>query len=302
MPFITVIIPFCNAEEYIEKCIQGLLAQDFSQDGYEIIMINNNSTDASAAIVQRYPEITLLEEKKQGAYAARNCGILHAKGDILAFTDSDCVVEVHWLQYIAKAMENSNTVIVLGSRQPIINSLALGLLMSYENVKKAYVFNSDVKELYFGHTNNMAVRRSVFDLVGLFSERARGADTIFVQHTVAQSSSDHVRYCDDMSVIHMEIKSLKSYYVKMFLHGRSAGRHKNIAKIQFLTMQGVCQILQHTIRQYHYPLGKLVFLVVLLIGSRMSWQAGKWSAVIAFEEYSNGSWSGKKNGSAYLLP
>jgi len=102
MPFITVIIPFFNAEQYIEKCIQSLLAQSYSQDSYEIIMINNNSTDASSAIVQRYPEITALEEKKQGSYAARNLGILRAKGEIIAFTDSDCVPHVDWLQHIPK--------------------------------------------------------------------------------------------------------------------------------------------------------------------------------------------------------
>ena len=109
---ITIIIPFFNAEQYIEKCIQGLFAQNYPKDCYEIIMINNNSMDASPTIVQRYSQITLLEEKKQGSYTARNRGIREAKGAIIAFTDSDCVPHVNWLQNIAKAMQSSNTVMV----------------------------------------------------------------------------------------------------------------------------------------------------------------------------------------------
>ena len=288
---ITIIIPFFNAEQYIGKCIQSLLAQNYPQDCYEIIMINNNSTDHSPAIVQQYPHITLLEEKKQGSYAARNRGIREAKGDIIAFTDSDCIPHVNWLQYIAQGMQSPNTAIVLGSRQPIVNSLGLALLMTYENVKKEHVFNSDIKDYYFGHTNNMAVRRSLFNQLGLFSERARGADTIFVQHAVSQCSSDTVRYSEDIKVAHMEIDSVGTYFSKMFIHGRGAGAHKKIAQVRFPRFRDVLPLLQNTVRQSGNVLGRLVFLVSLLTVSRICWQLGKWSAVIAFEEISEGQLS-----------
>ena len=88
----------------------------------------------------------------------------------------------------------------------------------------------------------------------------------------------------------------------MCVHGRSAGGHKKIANIAFPSRQAVFQILESTVRQMNYPMGKFIFLVFLLAVSRMFWQLGKWSAVIAFEEYSNGQLPGKKVGSAYLLP
>lgn len=302
MPFITVIIPFFNSEQYIEKCIQSLLAQDYPKDSYEIIMINNNSSDASSAIVRQYPQITLLEEQKQGSYAARNRGIREAKGDIMAFTDSDCVPDVHWLQHIANSMQSLNTAIVLGSRQPNANSVGLSLLMAYENVKKEYVCHSEIKEQYFGHTNNMAVRRILFDQLGPFSDRARGADTIFVQHAVTQCSSDTVRYCEEITVTHMEMKSLGTYFSKMFIHGRSAGKHKKITRIRHPRIFQVVPLLQKTVRQHGNLLGRFVFLVSLLTVSRVCWQLGKWSAVIACEGSSNSRLSGKNDSSTYLLP
>lgn len=282
---ITVIIPFFNAEQYLGKCIQSLLAQHYPQDCYDIIMINNNSTDASAAIVKQYPEITLLEEQKQGAYAARNLGIREARGDIIAFTDSDCVPHVDWLSNIAQAMQSLNLNIVMGSRDPNANSLGLSLLMNYENVKKKHLFQSTIKEHYFGHTNNMAVRRSLFDQVGLFDERARGSDTIFVQHAVAQCSSEMVQYCEDIQVIHMEMDSIGTYFSKMFIHGRSAGGHKKRAQVRFPQFREVIFLIQNTVGYPGHPCMKFIFLFSLLTLSRIFWSLGKWMGALVVSKY-----------------
>ena len=81
---VSVIVPFYNAEPYIDACCEALLAQQFAAAEYEIIMIDNNSDDCSREIVGRYPRITLLQQRRQGAYAARNTGLRAASGEIVA--------------------------------------------------------------------------------------------------------------------------------------------------------------------------------------------------------------------------
>src|SRR5579862_2632146 len=113
----SVVVPFYNAERTIEKCIHALMAQSYPADRYEILMVDNNSTDTSANIVRSYPAVHYLKEGKQGSYAARNNGIAAAKGTVVAFTDPDCVPREDWLEQIMRAMQVPRTSIVLGDRE-----------------------------------------------------------------------------------------------------------------------------------------------------------------------------------------
>src|SRR5947199_3998475 len=72
---ISVIVPFYNEEGYVEQCVQALLSQDYPKERYEVILVDNNSSDRSAEIVRRYPGIKLLSEGLQGDFAARNRGL-----------------------------------------------------------------------------------------------------------------------------------------------------------------------------------------------------------------------------------
>jgi len=82
---ISVIVPFLNEEGYIERCVNSLLTQNFDPESVELMFVDNNSTDASAAIVSKYPEIKLVRESVPHVYAARNTVIKCAHGAILAF-------------------------------------------------------------------------------------------------------------------------------------------------------------------------------------------------------------------------
>ena len=84
---ISIVVPVHNEERLIEGCLRALLALDYPRDRYEIIVVDNNSTDRSREIVERFPEVKLLSEKQQGDFAARNRGLSEAKGEIIAFTD-----------------------------------------------------------------------------------------------------------------------------------------------------------------------------------------------------------------------
>lgn len=90
---LSIIVPLYNAESYVEGCINSLLNQDIDKKLYEIIIINDGSTDSSYAIVERlsksYKNITLFNQHNQGPGATRNTGIALAKGEYIYFIDSD---------------------------------------------------------------------------------------------------------------------------------------------------------------------------------------------------------------------
>ena len=96
MKSVTVIVPFYNVENYIEKCLQTLVGQTL--DDIEIILVNDGSKDRSKIVVDKflkqYPEkIVYLEKENGGLSDARNYAIPYAKGEYIAFLDSDDYVE-----------------------------------------------------------------------------------------------------------------------------------------------------------------------------------------------------------------
>jgi len=271
---ISVIIPFHNTGRTIGACIAGLRAQRFPPPQYEVIMIDNNSTDGSAEIVKRNPWFKLLQEKQQGSYAARNTGIKEARGDIIAFTDSDCVPAQNWLKTIAAAFVNPNISIVLGSNSLAGKSPFLSLLAAYENEKNNYIFNSKIKEIYFGRAGNMAVRKKLFQEVGLFAERARGSDTIFVRQCTERHSCDAILYESQMQVEHREIASVRQQYKKFFIYGSSCGRYRHIAYLRPLTNRERLQVFRQTTRRQQYGrLRTFGFFAALAVGL-LCWTAG----------------------------
>ena len=99
-PCVSVVVPFFDSERHVAACVESLLGQEHVGGPFEIILVNNGSSDGSASVVSRYREVALLDEPAPGAYAARNTGIGRARAPIVAFTDADCVVDRHWLQSV----------------------------------------------------------------------------------------------------------------------------------------------------------------------------------------------------------
>lgn len=93
MILLSIIIPVYNVELFVEKCIRSCETQDINKDEYEIIVVNDGSTDNSLNIVndlaRRFPNIRVFSQSNAGLSAARNKGIQNARGDYIMFVDSD---------------------------------------------------------------------------------------------------------------------------------------------------------------------------------------------------------------------
>jgi len=274
---ISVVVPVFNAERYLERCIQALLSQAYSKDSYEVIVVDNGSTDASLAIAEQYPQIKLLLETERGPYAARNRGISEASGTVIAFTDPDCIPSEDWLQNIVAAMVEPTVWVVLGRRCLPPLSLALSMLEAYENAKDEYVLHSQIETLYYGYTNNMAVRKELLNELGPFLNRSRGADTIFVRRVVDTYSSGIVRYCPNAVVTHLELSSIAVYYRKVFLYGYHRCLNNEIIYAEPLSTRQRLEIFRRAIRNRGFSICEAVELLCLLAGGAIMWCLGTWS-------------------------
>lgn len=89
--FFSIIVPVYNVEDYLVQCLDSILKQEYSN--YELLLINDGSTDSSLEICQKYQQIynqiILIDKKNGGLSDARNTGLSAAKGDYIIFTDSD---------------------------------------------------------------------------------------------------------------------------------------------------------------------------------------------------------------------
>src|SRR5688500_685585 len=149
-PRISVIVPFYNVERYIKECLDGIRAQSYPRDRFEIILVDNNSTDRSSEIAARYRDVTLLRQPEPGSYAARNMGIREARGEIVVTLDPDCLPDRDWLEQIDSSMQDEGCLILLGHQRHANGSSGLALLELYESEKIAYVTESNEPHLYFG--------------------------------------------------------------------------------------------------------------------------------------------------------
>lgn len=110
---ISVIVPVYNAEPTLRRCLDSLLAQTF--ENYEIIVVDDGSTDATPAICDSYavknPIIKVLHQSNKGVSAARNAGLEMASGEWIAFCDSDDSVKPEWLSSMAVQTPNAEMVV-----------------------------------------------------------------------------------------------------------------------------------------------------------------------------------------------
>lgn len=106
---LSIVVPMYNVEQYIEKCIRSIEEQDVNRALYEVLIVNDGSSDKSVSVVNKlqkeFPNITLIHKENGGASSARNVGIERASGEYIWFVDSDDFIEPNVLEYLFSLLE-----------------------------------------------------------------------------------------------------------------------------------------------------------------------------------------------------
>lgn len=175
---ISVVIPTYRDGEQLRHCLTALENQSLPRKSYEILVINNDPSDDISEVTAAFPEITVLSESQPGSYAARNCGIAAAKGEVIAFTDSDCIPAQSWLELgVRRLTQTVNCGLVAGRielfyQNPANPSSSELYDMLFEFDQKHFLEHD-----HYGATANVFTYRDVLEHVGLFStELQSGGD------------------------------------------------------------------------------------------------------------------------------
>lgn len=218
-PIFSVIVPFYNKERSLEACIKSLLAQDFPKDNYEIIFIDNNSTDKSAEIIAKFPSLKLLQEKRQNAYAARNKGIAGSSGIFAVFTDADAQAPVNWLSNIRDSLNENSYDILIGWYIPArpVKLLEIHSLLVSERIKKALAQNNP--SMLTACAANLAVKKEIFEKEGLFLNNSNSEDMYFTIRCLQKGYN--IGFADNIKIKRNDVDSIKIFLLKNFIYGCS---------------------------------------------------------------------------------
>lgn len=201
-PFVSVIIPVFNDTERLGRCLVALEAQTFPRQQFEIIVVDNGSDhDVGAALGER-ENLIIAHEQRPGSYAARNAGLALAQGDVLAFTDSDCVPHPEWLaRGVARLQANPEAGLVAGAINVFFQQANRPTAVElYESIT-AFPQHKYVAKYHYGATANVFAWRRVMDVIGPFNATlTSGGDREWGQRVYAAGLS--LIYAEEVQVQH----------------------------------------------------------------------------------------------------
>jgi glycosyltransferase involved in cell wall biosynthesis len=273
LPLVSVIVPVQNGADSIVRNVEALLAQDYPREKYEVIIVDNGSLDSTKELTGKYP-ITLLEENGvKNSYVARNKGISFSKGQILAFTDSDCVPDPGWLSAGVKALLDENAYMAGGKIEFFFSEKrsAAELLDSLINLDN----ESYIKLRHSAQTANVFIRRDLFDKIGPFpTGQVSGGDAIWTNKS--WKAGFKLVYAERAVVLH-PTRNLSGLLQKHFRVGRgciAVWRERGhgiawiICRFFSLFLPVLALRLPHIIKRrgrkdIHYPLPKMMLLSFL---------------------------------------
>lgn len=166
-PFVSVIVPLFNEAPRVEALLDALLAQDYPADRYEVLLVDNGSTDATLALCRARGDarVVVLEERAaQGPDAARNRALPVARGAVIAFTDGDCRPRRDWLAAGVAALATAD---LAGGEVRATTSEPPSLAELYDAL--TFLRHADsIARRGTAFTANLFVRRAVFAALGPF--------------------------------------------------------------------------------------------------------------------------------------
>jgi cellulose synthase/poly-beta-1,6-N-acetylglucosamine synthase-like glycosyltransferase len=231
---ISVVVPARNEEENIGGLLQALQEQTYSKELFEVIVVDDHSTDGTANIVQQFPAIKLLQLKEEGINSykkkAVETGIVAASGELIVTTDADCLPSKDWIETIAAFKEQNESVFIAApvdltpNPSPLRGEGSNNLLsifqqldfMVLQGITGAAVYK---KQLSMCNGANLAYEKNAFEKVYGFHgiDNIASGDDMLLMHKVWKQYPDKVHYLKSKEAI-VSTQPMKTW--KDFLNQR----------------------------------------------------------------------------------
>jgi glycosyltransferase involved in cell wall biosynthesis len=229
---ISVIIPHLNQPQALALCLESLAAGTRVAD--EIIVVDNGSNSLPESICAAHPGVRLFAQTIPGPGPARNLGVAHARGQLLAFIDADCLADPAWLAVAATTMQDKDANILGGDvRIALADPMRLTPLEAYESIF-AYRMDRYIAREGFTGTGNLVVRAEVMLAVGPFAGLSVAEDRDWGQRATAMGYK--IRYVAGMRVFHparTSFHDLTTKWDRQTAHDFGAARKRKGGRLRF---------------------------------------------------------------------
>ncbi len=233
---VTVCVVVYNAIQNIQQCIDALLAQDYPTAHYEILFIDNNSTDGTKQLLlyydEHYTNVRTLINPIIGIAGSRNLGLMRAKYDYVAFTDSDCVPPQNWLSRLVAGFEkhvreDPELVAVGGSNVPPKNAglfydtlyVFLNTFLGSHGSVQGKRFERDRYVSHLPTVNVMYHKPTVMQVGGFDVTFGNIGEDQDLSYRLVKKGQRFV-YLADAAVVHKLRPTFKAWLKNMFVYGK----------------------------------------------------------------------------------
>ena len=177
-PFVSVVVPVFNQSTVLTKCLQALEEQKYSQDRYEVVVVDNGSSSSVEPLVRRYPHARAAFESRPGSYAARNTGVSLAHGQILAFTDADCLPAPDWIERGVAALRANPACGLVGGAIEVFHAGPRPTWVELWDCTRGLQQKRYVQSGGYAATANAFTFKHVFDAVGPFDAAMKSSGDV----------------------------------------------------------------------------------------------------------------------------
>jgi glycosyltransferase involved in cell wall biosynthesis len=231
LPYTSVVVPARNAAATLPACVASLLALDYPPDRLELVVVDNDSTDATGAILAGYDgRLRVVRERSRGRSAARNAGIRAAQGDVVAFTDADCVVDRGWLRNLVAPLTERDDLVVGGA---ILASEAANRVELFGERIHDHRAAIERERPPYVVTMNCATRLATLRRHALFDERFTRCEDVDLSYRLF-SAGCSFRFVSGAIVRHRNERTLRGLFLEGARHGfygvQACNRHRALVR------------------------------------------------------------------------
>ncbi|MHC4269572.1 MAG: glycosyltransferase [Planctomycetota bacterium] len=211
---VSIIIPLYNCEEYVRSCMQGIFDQTYPSEKYEVIVVDNNSTDKSVDIVKEF-NVTLISLPYGNISKVRNHGASFASGEIMGFVDSDCIIAKDWIRNAMEILKKSD-VGVVGTGYIVPPSGASW-------VEKAWLVEPKTAFRYvdFVPSGNFIIKSRVFKEVQGFNENLETCEDADICERITKRGYKIVNSNNIQSIHLRNFKTIYQMFLKEMWYGKT---------------------------------------------------------------------------------
>lgn len=213
---INILIPTYNRPDRLRRCLTSLSKQTYPKNNYEVVIVDDGSPQNLKSVIEEFNremDIVYIKKERGGPASARNTGLKHVKGEIVAFTDDDCVIDKNWLYEIEDAFKDNSEAMCVKGR-----TLALEP-NDFSKACEMYIYGSKKSHA----TNNIAYKRTVFDKIGSFDTRyVHAYEDVDLKWRFLKQGFKRV-YAESMIVYHPHEDSISVFKKNAYISGTGLG-------------------------------------------------------------------------------